>query len=139
MGDDLKPPVKIIKDVRDYGCSDELPENDDRHDHFKKQREERGFDDTELWGLDCTIAKFIVPRLKAFLPYTEAAYPAHLKPEDSDEGEDKATESWTEIVQAMIDGFEIIANDQTVMDDEEKKKVQRALDLFRDYYFHLWY
>lgn len=30
------------------------------------QRRRRGFDDRELWGLDFTIAKFILPRLKAF-------------------------------------------------------------------------
>lgn len=33
---------------------------------FKKQRKKRGFDDTELWALDWTIAKFVYPRIKAF-------------------------------------------------------------------------
>ena len=36
-------------------------------EHYKKQREEQGFDDTETWHLDKTFALFIVPRLKRFL------------------------------------------------------------------------
>lgn len=39
---------------------------DDRRDTYKLQRLERGFDDTETWNLDSTIAKFIAPRLKRF-------------------------------------------------------------------------
>jgi hypothetical protein len=39
---------------------------DKRQKLWKKQRDERGFDDTELWNLDVTMAKFILPRLAAF-------------------------------------------------------------------------
>ena len=41
-------------------------EPDPREPEWKRQREERGFDDRELWSLDVTLAKFLVPRLKAF-------------------------------------------------------------------------
>lgn len=37
---------------------------DEREEKFSQQRIERGFDDSETWSLDCTITKFILPRLK---------------------------------------------------------------------------
>ena len=42
-------------------------ETDKREPEWKAQRLTRGFDDTEMWSLDCTIAEFIAPRLKVFL------------------------------------------------------------------------
>jgi hypothetical protein len=39
----------------------------ERLDHFKKQREENGFDDTETWHLDKTLALFLIPRLERFI------------------------------------------------------------------------
>lgn len=39
---------------------------DDRHLLWIEQRATRGFDDTDLWSLDQTIARFLVSRLKAF-------------------------------------------------------------------------
>ena len=44
-----------------------LTENKDpREKQYVKQRVERGFDSSELWSLDYTIARFIIPRLEAF-------------------------------------------------------------------------
>ena len=39
-------------------------------DKFTKQRLERGFDDSETWNLDLTIAKFVLPRLESFKEYS---------------------------------------------------------------------
>lgn len=50
----------------DYGCANELPADDKRHEEFAKQRQERDFDETTLWSLDGAIIKFIHPRLIAF-------------------------------------------------------------------------
>ena len=52
--------------VENINFSLDLKEDDERKEIFKKQRLERGFDETELWNLDTTILKFILPRLKAF-------------------------------------------------------------------------
>lgn len=43
-----------------------IDNTDDRWEDYKKQRLERGFDNSELWSLDSTIAEFVYPRLKAF-------------------------------------------------------------------------
>jgi len=119
----------------DYGYSSEVSAEDERQDIWKKQREERGFDDTELWGLDCTIARFILPRLKEFKKQA-GGYPSNLKPE-GDDG-DKGLELWENSIQTMIDAFELIAKDHVVTDDKEKEIIETGLDNFRKYYFSLW-
>jgi hypothetical protein len=49
--------------MSDYGLSQEMPD-DTRQEKWKKQRETRGFDETELWSLDIAFAKMIVERLE---------------------------------------------------------------------------
>lgn len=49
-----------------YGLSDDCPENDARHAEWYQERTEQGFDSTEMWNLDGTISRFILPRLKYF-------------------------------------------------------------------------
>lgn len=49
-----------------YSLSKTISKKDKRQKLWRKQRDERGFDDTELWNLDVTMAKFILPRLKEF-------------------------------------------------------------------------
>ena len=45
-----------------------LEENDlYKLEKYRNQRNERGFDDSETWSLDFTIASFIVPRLKRLI------------------------------------------------------------------------
>jgi hypothetical protein len=47
------------------GYAHEL-KGDKRLPKFKKQRKSWGFDETELWSLDETILKFLIPRLLLF-------------------------------------------------------------------------
>ena len=121
----------------DYGYSSEVSAEDERQDIWKKQREERGFDDTELWGLDCTIARFILPRLKEFKNQTGGGFPPNLAVEGDEDG-DKGLELWENSIQTMIDAFELIAKDHVVTDDKEKEIIETGLDNFRKYYFSLW-
>ena len=112
-----------------FGAS-ALPEfaKDKRQERWKKERDTRGFDSSELWSLDFTIAKFILPRLKAFRakPY---GYPGSLT-------EDK----WNEILDKMIESFDIIVNDDGCWDiiPEKRVLVKTGFDLFHEYFFHLW-
>lgn len=50
-----------------YGHALDLKEDDERLKEYREQRNERGFDDSETWSLDCTIIEFILPRLKRLL------------------------------------------------------------------------
>lgn len=66
---------------------------------YKNQRIERGFDDTELWNLDKTIAKYILPRLVEFRKVVNGYPPEFDKFED-----------WLDIIDQMIYAFDYIVN-----------------------------
>lgn len=104
-----------------------IDETDSRWDECVTERLERGFDHTELWSLDSTISKFILPRLKAFRA----------------EGGDRKVlygcdEDFGVILDKMISGFELLVMDHE-KSDEEEDIIEEALDLFRKWYRSLWY
>ena len=104
-----------------------ISEDDDRWELFKQQRLERGFDDSELWNLDSTIAKFILPRLKAFSENL-ISHPIGI-----------TMEKWEKILNSMIYSFDIIVEDKILnLSDDEYKKFKKGLKLFVKYYFNLW-
>jgi hypothetical protein len=111
----------------DYGYSKNLPKKDSRQSLYKKQREERGFDDTETWALDATIAKFVLPRLKRFKEL-HICHPSSI-----------TMEEWDCIIQQMIDGFEeALLRDEKIV-DWDYEKVNTGLKLFVEYYHDLWW
>lgn len=95
------------------------------------QRRTRGWDDRDLWSLDITIAKFIVPRLK-FYHTNYCGWPAGLSKKE-----------WKEITGKMLYAFELIADEEHLPGSEDFEKynkiMQDGLDLFRQYYFNLWW
>lgn len=108
-------------------------EIDEREPEWKAQRLTRGFDDTEMWSLDCTIAKFIAPRLKAF---------KEVSADRGDHPGSLTATKWQKILNDMIEGFEIYP-DRFKWTGEENdknwKKVDKAMSLFHKYFFALWY
>lgn len=120
--DDLK------KDKNYHGFAHTLPEGDERIPYFLEQREKNGFDDTETWSLYSTIVSFTLPRLKHFREVL-AGYPAGMTQDE-----------WEEILDKMIYSFQMIYDDKTLgITEEENKKLYDGLDLFRDYFFSLWW
>lgn len=47
-------------------CFSLTDKDDKREEKFKQQRIDQGFDDSETWSLDHTIASFIIPRLERY-------------------------------------------------------------------------
>jgi hypothetical protein len=95
---------------------------------FWWQRRSRGWDDSETWSLDSTASEFILPRLKRFKTIT-IAYPGDLTPG-----------SWDEILDKMIAAFEFGASEERwSASQEEYAKHQEGLDLFAQYFWHLWW
>lgn len=126
----------MTKPVDPYGIKNVnfslIKEDDGRFEAYKKQRLERGFDDSELWSLDCTIAEFIAPRLKA---YKEAAAKIGDHPFDI------TSEEWQNILGEMVEGFEIYPEHFHWVEEEAErnwKKVNKALSHFHKYFFTLW-
>lgn len=104
-------------------------EGDPRYDEWRQQRKERGFDDTELWNLDRSIARWLLPRLKAFRQDTEG-YPARLE----------SVKAWEDILDKMILGLDLfVSKDAIMFSKEESDKVDEAMRLLAEYFMDLWW
>ena len=90
---------------------------------LRKDLKQNGFDKSECWNLDITIAKFILPRLKYFKENT-ISYPQV----------DIGLDGWHEILDKMIYSFDEILKD----DSTDQDKIQEGLELFAKYYVNLW-
>jgi hypothetical protein len=116
-----------------FSCIDETDKDPKLLEKWKLQRDERGFDDTETWNLDVTLAKFIVPRLKVFKELNNG-YPSKFK----------AKEEWDKVLDEMIEGFELYSDkwkcssDQNMLNLEEHKRKQ-AVKLLGEYFYDLWW
>ena len=90
---------------------------------LRKDLKQNGFDKSECWNLDITIAKFILPRLKYFRE-TTISYPHTTI----------GLDGWHEILDKMIYSFDEILKD----DSTDQDKIQEGLELFAKYYVNLW-
>lgn len=107
-------------------CFSVISKNDEKWDEFMGQRIERGFDESELWNLDGTIAKFIYPRLKAFAEGELNCHPDNM-----------SIEEWASVLSRMERGFELISSDEEKSDAEICVE-NEAIRLFAEYFFYLW-
>ena len=96
------------------------------------QRLLNGFDDSETYSLDFSLAQLILPRLKRF---KELAADRGFKPGDYENIED-----WHRDLDKMIAAFEFAGSDERwAAGNEEFAKAQEGLDLFAKNYFLLWW
>ena len=105
----------------------ELDDDDKRLDEYKSQRLERGFDNTELWNLDLTLARFLIPRLKVFKEMT-ISYPAECESMDD----------WYEIIDKIIYSMEMIVKNDILVDKWANQRIQDGCDLLGKYFRNLW-
>lgn len=97
---------------------------------YKEQRKLRGFDDTELWNLDFTIAKFILPRLKRFIECT-TAYPPR---------EYSSLEEYKKDLNEIVWYLEsVVLSEDYTADEPDSARVEHAKDLIRNLLFTLWW
>lgn len=123
--------LDIVEAARDFTDIYKMPNvnfsiidrDDKRWDEFKQQRLQRGFDSSETWNLDSTISQFIEPRLEVFKKETQGC-PAELTDEE-----------WDNILNKMLFAFHCINTE----DHDHNAEVQEGLDLFRKYFFSLWW
>lgn len=120
----------IRADKCTYGYAHDLPEDDERHVRYKKQREKRGFDNTELWSLDHTIIKFIYPRLKEYRRIAPCC-----------PGSFDTQEEWVDVLDKILAGFKIYLDDGGCVywDKEAEQKFDESFKLFTEYFLCLWY
>lgn len=72
----------------------------------------RGWNDSDCWNMQITIADFVLPRLKRFKE-TVHGYPANIiESDDYEEG----MRQWKEIIDKMIYSFEVVSKDYDNID-----------------------
>jgi len=99
-------------------------------ERHKKQRFENGFDDTETWHLDRTMALFIIPRLKRFMEVNNGI------------ANGETEESYYEKLRFIIGAFEnYYVSDKyfNSVDIEERKKLTDDVRLAVEYLSKLWF
>lgn len=99
-----------------------LEETDERWSEYKKQLDDRGFSDSELWNLDYTIACFILPRLKAFKEQ-DGGYP----------GSFESGQDWEFALNKMIKALEAIVNGKN-----SDRAEREGLELLFKHFGALW-
>jgi hypothetical protein len=103
---------------------------------WKYQRATRGWSDDELFNLDHEIAKFILPRLKAYRANI-TGWPSGIHAETG--GDDVLSrQAWERQLDTMIAAFEVGADPFALADGEDVKKVNKGLASFAKYYQSLW-
>lgn len=94
------------------------------------QKLTRGFSDEDIWNLDVTIAKFILPRLKEYkdtIWSTSGNY-------------DTASDAYYKEVTEIIEGLSImVTDDYYTPNAETNKKINNALNLLMKNFRGLWY
>ena len=95
-----------------------------RRDKYRQQRKERGFDDTELWNLDVTFARLMLPRLRAFLPLRDELIVVDDK--------------WHADMAAIILALEILS-ENSVDIDGNRAIVTSGMEAFSRNIMRLWY
>jgi len=109
------------------------------------QRRTRGWDDSDLWSLDHTHAKWIAPRLRRFKQVTYALPSSLLYPDGTGEsiGTEAAAATWNKVLDDMIYAFEFVADEDrffgTDPNHPDWARVAHGLELFARYYNCLWY
>jgi hypothetical protein len=81
----------------------------------------------DTWNLDHTLALIILPCLQQFRKQ-DIGFPGEL-----------TMKKWNNILDRMIEAFDIIANEDGNYGVESNvNKIERGLKLFAKYYMHLW-
>lgn len=91
--------------------------------HMWWQRKTRGYSDLEIWNLDYTISKWIVPRLKAFQEGT-IGYPPEIE-----------FDEWKNELDEMIFGFEFDGPEwyeKNVFHIKDRAKKEAKLEMYKD-------
>lgn len=122
-------------------CFSLMKSTDDNWETSKKDRCERGFDNSECWNLDTTIIKFILPRLKIFTEQTNG-YPPEI-----------TFEEWKIILNKIIKAFEYYLDEDDSItiefqrkgfntfkaSQEMQKVIEEGFQLFIKYFSSLWW
>lgn len=91
------------------------------------QRRTRGYDDLEVWNPYIYIARFAIPRLKAYRKNLHG-HPVNLN----------SMEEWEAIIDKIILSLEEAVDDDNWVPVDQVERHQEGLNLFGEYFENLW-
>ncbi len=113
---------------------------------FWWQRRTRGWSDDEIWSLDYTIAKFVLPRLRGLREVKQGVPFGAYRPEDlktheiSEEAQAYAEANWDWMLGEMIFAFEFTLEDcEWRFDDAQRARRDVGMKLFAEHFGSLWW
>jgi len=106
----------------------ELKKCKKRFKKYRKHYKKHGWDPTETWNLDQTLANFVFPRLVYFRKNLHG-YPGNLTKKE-----------WKEILDKIIKSMKSASKGYEDVDYDEKewKRIQEGFKLFGKYFSNLW-
>ena len=105
------------------------PDDCGRQEKFDKQKEKLGFDDREIWNLDCTFVAWVYPRLKRYIKVTKGSHPGCFT----------SYKPWKKILKQIVKGFEIfLKSDGNTTSVKDNEAIDKSFELFSQYIRTLW-
>jgi hypothetical protein len=122
-----------ISEVNNFSIAEEVYKDEpEKLQRYKNQRDERGFDDTETWHLDKTVALFLLPRLKRYIQVNNG-FPSGM-----------TEESFNEKLNYIIKSFEEYYQDENTevsleLEKERLSNAKKAVAILGEIWFDLWW
>ena len=119
--------------INNFSIAEEVYKDEpEKLERYKKQRDERGFDDTETWHLDKTVALFLLPRLKRYIQVNNG-FPGGM-----------TEESFNEKLNFIVKAFEEYYHDENVevsleLEKERLSNAKKAVAILGEIWFDLWW
>ena len=125
--------LSTTTEINNFSVAEEVYSDEpEKLEKYKKQREQNGFDDTETWHLDKTVALFLLPRLKRYIQVNNG-FP---------NGETE--ESFNEKLNYIVKSFEEYYQDENVevsleLEKERLSNAKKAVAILGEIWFDLWW
>lgn len=125
--------LSTTTEKNNFSIAEEVyPDEPEKLERYKKQRDERGFDDTETWHLDKSLTLFLIPRLKRFIELNNG-FPSG-----------QTEKSFNEKLNFILKSFEEYyynENDEVSLELEKERlsNAKKAAALLGEIWFDLWW
>jgi hypothetical protein len=125
--------LSTTTEKNNFSIAEEVyPDEPEKLERYKKQRDERGFDDTETWHLDKSLTLFLIPRLKRFIELNNG-FPSG-----------QTEESFNEKLNFILKSFEEYyynENDEVSLELQKERlsNAKKAAALLGEIWFDLWW
>ena len=120
-------------EINNFSIAEEVYKDEpEKLEKYKKQRDENGFDDTETWHLDKTVALFLIPRIKRYIQVNNG-FPAGM-----------TEELYNEKLNYIVKAFEEYYLDENVevsleLEKERLSNAKKAVAILGEIWFDLWW